>query len=591
MSDTASVRIYRIRDGMDLNAVTDAVEKLQYIEVGLDKNIQQVNGIEIHAFIKSNRNRPEWADMLWAYIGEHDLINRILKLDFIGLIKCKSKSERDVILSFFGGSGYFDVESLIDKTFGITILESVFDPSSNRIKSVADKGIIGDILASRRFYRFARPVSYEEDFGRYYQDIEVRLSNSQLLKHFPLFTLRKGAKLKPNITVSGSATLDVRIKLNMVDFICLAKDLTEQANIESPHIFNRSLIPLSAKSDKELITRLDENLLDDLASCCLGTEARPIDFDFCHRDFETFFSSSSCRISLDGLTSKKGMAIEPIEVEDVYDLTDLFITRQLAERIRRSREYEKAPDRRVFMKDTLRSAQVVTNNDEGMVTTKGKFKEYLQQELEHEGVVYFLLDNRWYHLQNTFESTLKEKYIRNIKNRFQKYDFIQVWKGPDEEAYNKQYFGQANSFFLHRIKIDHVELADVIVVDEVKGTIYFLHVKDGIGAAIRDLTSQVHMAARIIEEEVAAGKDKIKRLYQQAVVNQRIDPKTLTEESFLGWIENSQRIYVLGVHDSTKTRQDVIEGNLNSRIAKYSLIGFAQEMRASNWEFSLCFIE
>jgi hypothetical protein len=590
VSDTASIRIYHIREGFDLTIADPFVHELKYEELQFDNNIQQVNNVEIRAFVRANKNRPEWAGMLWQYINKHEVINDVLKLDFIGLIRCNSTSNKDVIFAFCGGGGYFDIEEKIDKSFGIAMLETVFDPNSNRIKSVSDKGIMGDILASRRFYRFARPIFYEDNFGKYYQGIEVRLSKFQLARHFPLFSQRKGSKLKPNVTISGSATLDVKVKLGIIDFICLIKDLANLVEIESPHIFNRSLIPLATRSDRELIAQLDEKLFDNLARYCLDPGTCAIDFDFCHRDFEQFFGSSSCHISLGSLTTKKGVQIEAIKIDDVYDLSDAFLIGQLTERIKRSREFEEAPDRREFVKDVFKSAKVVTTDDEGMETTRGRFKEYLQQEFAHEGSVYFLLDDRWYYLRNEFESNLDEKYARNIKTKFQRFDFILPWNGPDEEAYNRQYLNQRDSFFLHRIKIDHIELVDVLIVDIPKKTIYFLHVKDKVGAAMRDLTSQVHMAARIIEEEVAAGKDKLRRLYEQAVANARIVPANVSEDTFLGWIEKYQRVYMLGIHDSRKSEKDILAGNFNSRIAKYSLIGFANEMRTANWGFSLCVI-
>jgi hypothetical protein len=41
---------------------------------------------------------------------------------------------------------------------------------------VDDKGLIGDILASSRYYRRGRSLLYEDDFGKYFQKILVRLT-------------------------------------------------------------------------------------------------------------------------------------------------------------------------------------------------------------------------------------------------------------------------------------------------------------------------------------------------------------------------------------------------------------------------------
>ena len=44
-------------------------------------------------------------------------------------------------------------------------------------------------------------------------------------------------------------------------------------------------------------------------------------------------------------------------------------------------------------------------------------------------------------------------------------------------------------------------MCDVLIIDPNSKKTYILHVKDGIGATIRDLTAQAVISARIIEEE------------------------------------------------------------------------------------------
>jgi hypothetical protein len=55
MSDTASIRIYQIREGIDLQTITDHIlNELHYAQFELDANVQQTNGIELLAFVKSS---------------------------------------------------------------------------------------------------------------------------------------------------------------------------------------------------------------------------------------------------------------------------------------------------------------------------------------------------------------------------------------------------------------------------------------------------------------------------------------------------------------------------------------------------------
>ena len=241
------------------------------------------------------------------------------------------------------------------------------------------------------------------------------------------------------------------------------------------------------------------------------------------------------------------------------------------------------------MKEVLESICVVTKNDEDYETTAGKLREYLQLEIEKDGISYFLLDDKWYSLQAGFDLMLGERYTSIVNPKYRAYDFIHNWSNTDEAEYNKPFANHPNSFNLHQIIVDHVELCDAFIIDTERKTLYIIHVKDGIGATMRDLTSQAFMSARIIEEESRIEtKDKLKKLYEQAVHNSRINNKTVSQEVFLGWFSSFKREYILVVHDDNKTRSDIIDGNFKSRIAKYSLVEFASVMRVNDWDYSLC---
>jgi len=589
IANTASIRVYRIRQDADVNElVTFLTGELRYSRIEFTELIQIRQGVEIHAFARPNRSVPDWVRMISSYVKSPVSPGGFLKYDFIALIDCKSKNGQQQRFAFFGGSGYHDVADKLDQTFGISVLECVFDSQLNGIKSVGEKGIGGDILASRRFYRRARPVAYEDDFAKYYQSIDVRLHDTQVKHGFPSFAAHRGEKLRTVISVSGSTSVEIRMKVNFIELILLVKDLAELVTTEPPRIFNKTLVPLDGKRDKEQISQLNNKVLDSFVDYCTDPVKYPVDFDFCHRDFDSFFGAATCELAIQGLTNTRGEGIEPIETEDVYELSSPRHIRELVKRIEKSMEYRNADDKRSFLIQALKSVRVVTSDESGNPTTTGRLIEYIQQELEDAGVSYFLLDNRWYRLQNQFDATLAEKYAARISTKFQPYTFIHKWNGQDETAYNRLYDNQPNSFYLHQMKVDHIELCDALVLDVQRKRAFFLYVKDGLGAAVRDLTSQAHMAARIIEEESRTPvKDKLKKLYQQGVRSGRIDGNAVSQENFIQWISSFKREYVLAVHTGDKSPSDVEHGNFKSRIAKYSLIEFASAMSVSGWDFSI----
>jgi len=592
ITNTANVRVYRIRQDVDLNElISFLISEMEYNQIEFTDLIQETQGVKIQAFARNNTLSPDWVGMIKPYLKRPMPLAGFFKYDFITFIITKSKNQESHTFAFFSGAGYHQVSEKLDQTFGISVLEHIFDPKLNKIKSVAEKGIVGDILASRRFYRRPRPAAYEDDFGKYYQNIDVLLTDIQVRQGFPLFSGYRGKKMRSMISISGSTNLNIRTKINFIELILLVKDLAELVTTEPPCIFNKTLIPLTDKRDKEQIINLNEQVFNTLIDFCWDPVNHPLDFDFCHSDFESFFSSTACQLFIPGLTNNKGQEIEPIQTDDVYDLSSSWYIRELVKKIEKSIEFKNAKDNRDFIKEVLKSIRVVTIDDSGNPTTTGKLNDYLQQEIQADGVSYFLLDNRWYRIQKQFDNSLSEKYQARIGRNIRSYQFIRKWNGQDEAAYNLLYNDQPNSFYLHQIKVDHIELCDALVLDTDQKKVYFVHVKDGIGASIRDLTSQSYMAARIIEEEARTEmKGKINKLYEQGVSNHRINAKIVSQSDFVHWISSFKREYVLAIYGGNKSPAAIEKGIFESRIAKFSLIEFASAMRLSDWDFSICIV-
>jgi len=218
VTGTASMRIYRIRDDISFDHVITYITedkhyfRLEFHQTGLV--IQERQAVEIHAFSRQNLAYPDWVGMIKPYILNRDRIDSFLRFDFIMLVQCKSTAGQKYVFALCNGSGATHFSSLIDYSFGISILESVFDPDVNKIVSVSERGIIGDVLASQRFYRRARPVAYEGNFGKYYKNITVPFRNIQFKRFFPILGNHKGNKLKPRLSFAGSSSVDIRMKLS-----------------------------------------------------------------------------------------------------------------------------------------------------------------------------------------------------------------------------------------------------------------------------------------------------------------------------------------------------------------------------------------
>ncbi|MFC1949447.1 DUF6119 family protein [Chloroflexota bacterium] len=588
MANTANVKIYHIREDVDIDQLVEILER-KYETFDLGDTIRQAQNVEIRAFQKSNNSSPDWYHLIYPYLSDKGIFYEFKRYDLVILVKTQSKDDQKHTFAYCAGSGYFDIEQYIDNSFGIFILETVFDPNINRIKAISEKGVTGDVLAALRFYRRPRPVAYENNFGKHYQRINTSFTHHQIQEKFPLFAGNKGQKLKPVISVTGSTSIDIQSRVTLPELILVTRDVSELIRLKPKPVFNTTLDPVDVRKERNLINHLNRLAFGKLADFLLNPITCPMDFDFCPNEFDEFFRSSICQFDFNKFNSTSGENIVPIQFDDVYSISDSSHFDQLLKRIQVTAAYRKEKDKKTFLSNVLQSIEITTQDDEGRTTTSGPLRDYLQLEIEAEGKPYFLLDKYWYLLQYDFDKALMENYINRVASKIRDYEFMKKWNTGNEADYNKTYNNQPYSFCLHQINVEHIELCDIMFVDSKNTVAYLIHVKDGIGATIRDLTSQVLIASHIVEGELQAGRrESLERLYDQAALNNRIDSNIVGKSDFLSWLQNFRREYVLAVHCENKSPQDILQGNFESRIAKFCLVEFASQMRSNDYNFSIC---
>jgi len=595
VSETAIIKLYRLSPRFkDTELVRHLLDDCKYSEFPFDSRIQNNRGIVVSAFKKTNRSIPDWYSLLKPYqpTGSRDL--DFISWDMVAFISHVSKANVEYHYLLTGGSGYHDVSKHLDHGFGLELLERVFDPETNKIDTVADRGIIGNVLASIRFYRKGRHLSGEEDFGKYFQKVHVRLLESQVEFHFPILKA-KNRKNHNQVIISGSSCLEIRRKETLSVFLDLIPSISSLLETPPVPVFNRTLSVLTRNRDSDLIRTLNDDVYREIADAIVADEEIKFDFDFCHRDFEEFFASTKLIVSFQMLNLEFPAKKEANEhvVEDFSRLSDQSLFDELGTLIKNSREYKSANNKNEFVGMFLHGARIRTTDDSGKTTTEGPVIEYLQAERRLNGKAYFLLDTNWFLLLPEFDDSLTEKFKKKIAKKVKLYDFLPQWlESESEDQYNEKFLALPNSFFLHKVLSSNIEMCDFLYHDITSKKLFILHAKDGVGAQMRDLTSQVFLSARIIEEEIRTGSmSNIDHLYKLGMKKHRIDSSKLSLDNFRDLFRENQREYGLVVKGRKGLDQNrFVLGNFDSRIAKFSLYEFSGVMAINEWQFSVAIL-
>lgn len=210
------------------------------------------------------------------------------------------------------------------------------------------------------------------------------------------------------------------------------------------------------------------------------------------------------------------------------------------------------------------------------------FMYYLNAEIHYQGKPMFLIDTKWYELKELFVKDMMSQAQRVLKAFPLPSSVLSIpWDKnliAEEGDYNLEYDILPGYIVADTVIIDGVELCDIIHYDN--ENIYLIHVKYGFDAKMRDLTNQILISARRLNETLSSGDyNFLKKVYHQIVGLSR-DVDGLTVDDFIG-LFSKNIIYVLAM--SSQLKHDLkIEDNIakyTSNIARFSLITCSTDVR------------
>mgnify|MGYP001126640152 CR=1 FL=1 len=88
----------------------------------------------------------------------------------------------------------------------------------------------------------------------------------------------------------------------------------------------------------------------------------------------------------------------------------------------------------------------------------------------------------------------------NIKYKLN-FDILKKWEeDKDEDYYNKLHSSLPNHYVLDKVIKDNIELCDLLVIENDRA--FFIHVKNGFNATMRDLYIQVILSAKRLSNDL-----------------------------------------------------------------------------------------
>lgn len=564
-----------IYTGMSFDDIVDDItHNVDYDEQRLVRKV--VDGFTIRIFYRRKPYHPSWQAFFTGIVapGEDLLKFNVINAAYMCFVDAGAH-----IYAIGGGQGIAELQSHIVTNFGTEILVRLIENNSKVIKGLQERGVTGTILGETKFFRGDQRMSDEDQFGKIYKEVRAELNSKILSKNFGFAKteIRRGTA-----ACLAKSSFQINKSISFRQLLSICGRLNNIGKLPAKFALNKvTLIPNRGSRNKVLIKELQDNLINVLYDYCNRSELP--DFDFCHEDFEGFYSSSSHQVFV--------AAEKPLSYNEPVDL------RRILDDMKKKGLLHM--DDATYFKHSFLEIILTTFDADGEILTSGTILEHFHGEITHSKRSFFFIDGQWYLIQPQFIIDLDKEGKNMLTGVWEDAlltEPIDLNKREREDQYSARYLGKPGFFMLDTILVDNIELCDLLHFSD--NALHLIHIKKGFNNSVRELANQIALSARRvindrksdysyieeIEVKLRAGKKSGSAL-KQRMAEQRLPAKSLVE--LFQNKRDQQIIFCLAfVDDNPKKRvlKDELE-KFNSNIAKYSLIALKREITGLGFGF------
>ena len=205
----------------------------------------------------------------------------------------------------------------------------------------------------------------------------------------------------------------------------------------------------------------------------------------------------------------------------------------------------------------------------------------MTSEIEFLGKKYFRIDGNWYYLQDEFLKLMNDDAIEYYQKYHLKEKILNQWSvDMDEDFYNKSH-NDENYFVLDKVIKENIEICDILVFKD--GKVYFIHVKNGFDAKMRDLYIQMILSAKRLSNDLKNNNgssylEKTLEYYNNKNPQKIIDISQIindisSKKLSIVFVMAFNNTYYKGMSIPDKMRSS------KSNIAKYSVVQTVKEIQ------------
>ncbi|QAR31352.1 hypothetical protein EQP59_08370 [Ornithobacterium rhinotracheale] len=484
---------------------------------------------------------------------------------------------KDELYCVISGSGMNVIKKYIHSTFGIEIYRRLAKPEEDLITEIERRSISNNISTKKEVFSYNQNILSTLEYSDVITKMKIKVRDELRLNEFKKYNLNQNLSL-----LEVGSYFNLRKKMSFEMLKSLIVDLHTIYKRRTPQ-----RLTLFSKID-------DEDLIYDLDKCLINMLVDHVKME---DDKEN-----------NNIINNVVELVHPSKLEKFYECNHFIL------RFKKAKHFK---DKIVKSRDELFSEAIkhiyeslndVTDDDEikqkifnlqirgklqskeGKDATFAYFLNHINTEIDFENKKYFRIDNQWYYIENEF----LEKMNEDAQKYYNKYklscNFMHKWDGSlNEGLYNESYHGIKGFYVLDKVIGDNIELCDILHISESRD-VYFIHIKDGFDAKMRDLYNQIVLSAKRLFNDLKSdgGNGYLKKVIEN--YNKKNTSNKIKIEDLRKLLSDYTKInFVMGFRSKQRNKLCPIEKikKSQSNIAKYSIVQVVKEITQLDYNVKL----
>lgn len=489
------------------------------------------------------------------------------------------------LYAWVGGNAFWLIAGYVDHYYGLMAYDKIMSLEEDEAVSTKSRGITGARMGVSEQYRDNFRIINYLQFGKIPKELQVKLNTASSNKHFD-FLLRKSTD-KLQIAIGKSFKINKAIDFNELHQI--TKRLDDISMLPAQDLIS-SYIPIE---NPFYIRKLRDELEDKVWNSIpftIGDSNVPdgFHFDFCN----------------------------PNKIDAFYEAEKYQLMERVDEGNVRSKLLDTLFDKNeIYKRAILRASELYPNNKVGIIsylyrlnvqcilgtktTAVSGFMYHFNAEFQVGKDAVFLIDGRWYSLKTSFINALAAQTERLFKtSRLEagvikyKWRYFKATKSFEKEGlYNMQYDGSPGYIVSDTVIVDGIELCDIMRFDV--DVIYLIHVKHSFTSRVRELTNQIVISARRLQEAISTKDKTFFNSHFNKVKMKGRSVNNFTRDEFFQKFMTCKPIVVFATASQLQTDLKIEDNVLkyDSNIARFSVTSCSLEVQTNYYEFRTIQIE